>query len=296
MSAIARLGYLGFEVGDPAAWERFAVDVLGLAVSERLADGGFALRMDEQAQRIVVQPGAADDLAWAGFEVEDEQGLRELAQKLGAAGVPVRESGPEEAKARRVARLLRLEDPNGVPIELFCGPERAAEPFSSPRAPSGFVTGDEGLGHFVLVARDAEATRRFYRELLGMKLSDRIQVEMAPGRSLDIEFLHANPRHHTLAFAEMPSPKRMHHFMLELGAMEDVGHAWDRCHDAGVPIANTLGQHPNDQMFSFYATTPSGFLVEIGWGGRKVDDATWEVRSYDRTSIWGHRPPAPAGR
>jgi len=295
MSAIARLGTLGFAVSDPAAWERFAVQVLGLAVAERPGDGGFALRMDEQAQRIVVQPGEADDLAWAGFEVEDESALRELAQRLSAAGVRVSEAAPDVANARRVARLLQLEDPNGVPIELFRGPERAAEPFSSERVPSGFVTGDEGLGHLVLVARDAAATSRFYRELLGMKLSDHIHAELAPGVSLDIEFLHANPRHHTLAFTEAPLPKRMHHFMLELGAMEDVGHAWDRCLDAGVPIANALGQHPNDHMFSFYAKTPSGFLVEIGWGGRKVDDATWEVGSYDRLSTWGHRPPVPSG-
>lgn len=124
-----------------------------------------------------------------------------------------------------------------------------------------------------------------------MKLSDRIHTELAPGLTLDITFLHANPRHHTVAFTEAPLPKRIHHFMIELGAMEDVGRAYDRCLERGVPIANTLGQHPNDGMFSFYARTPSGFEVEVGWGGRKVDDATWEVRSYDRLSTWGHRPP-----
>jgi hypothetical protein len=85
-------------------------------------------------------------------------------------------------------------------------------------------------------------------------------------------------------------PKRMHHFMLEVGAMEDVGRAYDRCLDAGVTIVNTLGMHPNDRTFSFYARTPSGFEVEVGWGGCKIDDATWEVRTYDRMSTWGHRP------
>ena len=54
-------------------------------------------------------------------------------------------------------------------------------------------------------------------------------------------------------------------------------------------IVPLMKQHPNDQMLSFYARTPSGFAVEVGWGGRKVDDATWQVRTYDRTSTWGHR-------
>jgi 2,3-dihydroxybiphenyl 1,2-dioxygenase len=186
----------------------------------------------------------------------------------------------------------QVEDPNGVPIELFCGPERSTEPFRSPLVPSGFVTGNEGLGHIVFGTMDPQATERFYCELLGMRLSDRIEAELAPGFSLRIVFLHANPRHHTVAFAAAPMPKCIHHFMLEVGAMDDVGHAYDRCLKAGIEIANTLGVHPNDRMFSFYARTPSGFDVEFGWGGRKVDDATWKVERYDRTSIWGHHMPA----
>ena len=86
-------------------------------------------------------------------------------------------------------------------------------------------------------------------------------------------------------------PKRIHHFMLEVVGMDDVGHAYDRALKAGVPIARTLGRHPNDHMFSFYAQTPSGFEVEFGWGGRKVDDTDWQVGHYDRMSTWGHHLP-----
>jgi 2,3-dihydroxybiphenyl 1,2-dioxygenase len=295
MPAIARLGYLGFEASDLAAWERFALDVLGLGLAARGVDGSLALRMDEQAQRIIIHPGKADDLAYVGFEVEDQHALRAIAETLSSSGFTVNEGKPETVRTRRVAQLFLVEGPSGVPVELFHGPERSAEPFHSEAVPSGFVTGEEGLGHLVLVAWDAAASDRFYRELLGMKLSDRIRTELAPGLPLEITFLHANPRHHTVAFAEAPLPKRIHHFMLEVGTMEDVGHAYDRCLEGGVPIANTLGQHPNDGMFSFYARTPSGFEVEIGWGGRKVDDSTWEVRTYDRLSTWGHRAPGPPG-
>ncbi|HEY2388901.1 MAG TPA: VOC family protein [Candidatus Binatia bacterium] len=294
MMAVSRLGYLGLEVSDVPAWERFAVDMLGLAVGERRTDGCVALRLDDQLQRIMLHPGPADDVAYVGFEVDDERALRELAIRLGEAGFQAEEAGADAARLRHTDRLYRVTDPGGVPIELFHGPERAATPFVSPLATSGFVTGDEGLGHVVLSAADPAATERFYRELLGMRLSDRVTAEVAPGFSITITFLHANPRHHTLAFAAAPLPKRLHHFMLEACAMEDVGHAYDRCLDAGVPIASGLGMHPNDRMFSFYAWTPSGFEVEYGWGGRKVDDATWQPTTYDRVSTWGHRPPAAA--
>lgn len=292
MAAVSRLGYLGLEVSNVAAWERFAVDALGLLVSERRADGSIALRVDDQAQRIVIHPGPRDDLAYVGFEVDDEATLCRLSEELSRAGFPTVDLGEEVARTRRVKRIHRVTDPNGVPIELFHGPERAADAFRSPFVPSGFVTGDEGLGHVVFATADPAATERFYCDRLGMRLSDRIAAEVVPGFTLRATFLHANPRHHTVAFAAAPMPKRLHHFMLEVGAMDDVGHAYDRCLTAGVEIANTLGVHPNDRMFSFYARTPSGFDVEFGWGGRKIDDATWTVAHYDRTSIWGHRIPA----
>jgi 2,3-dihydroxybiphenyl 1,2-dioxygenase len=294
--SIERLGAFGFEVSDLDAWERFAVDVLGLEVGERRADGSLPLRMDERAQRIVLHPGPADDLAYLGFEVDDEATLGALAQGLARDGVTVSEAKPETLEARGVAALWHCEDPSGIPIELSCGAAFAAAPFRSERVPSGFVTGDEGVGHAVIQAQELGQTDRFYRERLGMKLSDRIEGEIVPGVDLEIRFLHANPRHHTIAFGSLRLPKRIHHFMVQVNEMKDVGRAYDRALDAGVPIANTLGQHPNDGMFSFYAITPSGFQVEFGWGGVRVDDATWDASAvYDRISTWGHRPPAVPG-
>jgi len=290
MAAVSRLGYLGFEVSDVPGWERLLVDVLGL-VSERRSDGTVALRTDERAQRIVLHPGTRDDVLYVGFELDDEAALDRLGTELVAAGIPAAPASDDAARVRRVRRLWQTEDPNGVPLELFCGPALAREPFRSALVPSGFVTGTEGLGHVVLATADADATERFYCDRLGFRLSDRIIAEMAPGFSLCITFLHANARHHTVAFAAAPLPKRMHHFMLEVGAMDDVGYAYDRCLAAGVPIASTLGVHPNDRMFSFYLRTPSGTEIEFGWGGRKIDDATWDATTtYDRLSIWGHRP------
>ena len=80
MSGISRLGYIGLEVSDLEAWERFAVEGLGLVLADRHADGSLALRMDEQAQRIVLHPGVGDDLAYAGFELEEELAIDGLVE------------------------------------------------------------------------------------------------------------------------------------------------------------------------------------------------------------------------
>ena len=77
--------------------------------------------------------------------------------------------------------------------------------------------------------------------------------------------------------------------------MDDVGLAFDRTLKSGLKIMHTLGRHPNDRMFSFYAKTPSGFQFELGWGGREVDDANWVPGEYHQISEWGHHPPQMLG-
>jgi 2,3-dihydroxybiphenyl 1,2-dioxygenase len=286
--AVDQLGYLGFEATDVAAWERFAVEVLGLAAHKR-DDGGLELRLDSHRQRFVVEPGAADDLAFVGWQVDDEEELQAISQRLRAAGVAVSDGSADKARRRRVQRLVELVDPDGIPTEIYYGPERVAEPFRSPVVRSGFVAEDRGLGHVVIAARDQKKSQQFYGELLGFKLSDRIVADIH-GYHADISFFHANPRHHSLAIGAADK-KRIHHFMVEARTFDEVGLAFDRTLKSGLRIMHTLGRHPNDRMFSFYARSPGGFNFEFGWGGRDVDDATWQPSVHHCISEWGHHPP-----
>jgi len=285
---IAQLGYLAFEVADLAAWEAFATNVLGFGVAGR-GEGTLSLRMDGHAQRFFLTSGPADDLAAVGWQVDDETALEELVAALRGAGHEVREASAAEAAERQVVRLFVTRDPAGLAVELFFGPGMAEEPFVSPLARSGFVADEHGLGHLVISAPDGAATARFYQDLLGFKLSDRITCTFY-GHPVDITFLHTNPRHHSLAFGG-PQPKRLHHFLVEVRSLDDVGAALDRAIANGVRIAQMIGRHPNDRMVSFYALTPSGFQFEYGCGGRLIDDELWQPVVRDQVSEWGHHPP-----
>ena len=180
--------------------------------------------------------------------------------------------------------------------EVHCGPlVQADRPFHSPRAIAGFEAGKLGLGHIVLSVDDYEASLRFYRDGLGLRISDFIELEMGPAGSTMVAFLHSGPRHHSIAIAQFPAAKRLHHFMLQLRDIDDIGSTHDLCQDQRVPIASGLGRHTNDHMLSFYMQTPSGFQVEYGCGGRVIDDSDWDVQLHQVASVWGHRPPtAPA--
>jgi len=292
MTGVKELAYVVYEASSLADWERFGVDLLGMQLADKDA-GSLSLRTDEKAYRWLVQEGPADDLVASGYEVESAAALESLVESLRAAGVEVTEGDAALAAARKVDRIVLTADPMGNRIELVSGFADAETTFHSDVLLGGFVTGTGGAGHQVLLSKGVtrEDYLAFYQGLLGFKISDIIVEELAPGIVADLIFMHCNPRHHSVAFGDMPHPKRTHHFMVEVEDIRDVGMAYDRCMDAKQPFEMTLGMHPNDHMFSFYVRTPSGFSVEYGWGGLLIDDDTWQVKTLDRLHSWGHRPP-----
>ena len=293
MSTATQLGYLGLEVSDLGAWRRFATGLFGLAVGAPRPDGALPLRMDNHDFRFLLSEGAKDDVAFVGWEVADGAALDAMKERLARADVPFRVGSAAEASARGVRELIVFEDPDGIRTEIHHGPGLGPHAFRSDRIVAGFKTAGMGMGHVLINVRDCARTERFYRDVLGFRLSDYIDTEFM-GQPLHAVFLHVNRRHHSLAFASLDMPKRLHHVMFEANTIDDVGATFYRAQDLAVPIALTLGRHPNDGMISFYGVTPSGFLFELGVDGREVDDRDWEVRTYHAVSDWGHRPVAAA--
>ena len=280
MERVLELGYVGLGVSDIAAWEAFATEILGMEISERLPDGTLLLRMDTNRYRVAVHPSGEDDFAYQGFRVLNEAALEAVAEQVRAWGQEVEVCSKEEAAARRVRGLVRFKDPDGFINEVFWGPLMDYDrPFQSSRPHGGFVTEGQGLGHTNIFVQDIPRAVAFYRDALGMQLSDYIR---------DTAFFHCNPRHHTLALAQGPRPKRMWHIMLQAKDIDDVGRTYTLCQQKNVPIATNLGRHTNDMMISFYMVTPSGFEIEYGTGGRVVDTDTWQVEYHTAGTMWGH--------
>jgi 2,3-dihydroxybiphenyl 1,2-dioxygenase len=140
--------------------------------------------------------------------------------------------------------MIKFADPSGILSEIFYGPLVIFDkPFQSPRPLSGFKTGDQGLGHFVISVDDFDRSLHFYRDVLGMRISDFVNLSPAPNFKMKVAFFHCNPRHHTIAFAQMPGvSRRLHHFMLQLQSLNDVGTTYDLCQAQDVPIVIEAGE------------------------------------------------------
>lgn len=290
---IQELAYIGFEVAKPARWQDFARTVIGAEVLPGPADTTW-VRIDDAPTRLILIPGTRNDLAFLGWKLADAAGVAAFAQHLESHGLTPQWGSEAECQIRHAECFVHFQDPEGNRHEAFAPLPAALPAFTSPLVASGFVTGKGGAGHVVLEADNYPATIDFCQRVLGMRLTDNLNLKPVPEVEVEVAFFHTNERHHSLAVApRSPAPgprKQIHHFMLEVADVRDVGRARDRCLEFGLPVVMDIGQHDNDQMISFYAYSPSGFLMEIGWGGVKVDQNTWQVQAYDRVSAWGHRP------
>ncbi|HSW16587.1 MAG TPA: VOC family protein [Ramlibacter sp.] len=297
MSFDLETAYIGLESPQPARVGAWLTDVVGLMPGEPLDDGSLAWRVDGKAHRVFVRQGSRADAMCTGFEARDERAFDRTCASLRSAGVTLQEGDAATLRARRVRALVRCDTPWRVPIELVLGLEEAQPPFASAAFPNGLVTQGQGFGHFVFAVNDKadyEAARHLAQQGLGLGLSDWLRMPLGPDAEMHVSFFHCNPRHHSLAIALVPAPElpqRLHHINFEVAQVLDVGLAYDRALKSGTRIANTIGQHANDRMVSFYSFSPDGWQVEIGATGKVVHEGWTGQQEYSRISEWGHQPP-----
>lgn len=279
-SEIAALAYIGVRSDRSEDWRAFAGGLLAMQEVDR-GGGLTAWRMDDRKQRLIVD-ARAGGREFFGWEVVHRADLDTVAARLEAAGVRVIRGDRALCEARLVADLIAFDDPSGYRIEVCWKPAIADTPFVPGRPIAGFKTGPLGMGHAVLHTDAVEAMVTFYRDLLGFGVTD---YGLTP---YPLYFFHVNGRHHS--FALVGSGRRgIHHFMVELQNLDDVGQGYDLAMLEEGRVGYTLGRHSNDWMVSYYANSPSGFFVEYGWGAREILPETWEAEeTFCGPSYWGH--------
>lgn len=307
--AISSLGYIGIWAKDPGEWMKLGTEVLGMMPARALPgeswgtpgvpddpgpasggsgtapDGSVFLKMDDWQWRVAVHKSdSREGLAYLGFDADTAEGFAAMLKTLADAGVAVERASAADAAARSVRELARFSDPAGNRLELFWGPTRDRK-FLSPLG-SQFVTGKLGFGHLNLFVDKLEENYGFYTEALGFRLADYLIIDADAG--LSANFLHCNPRHHTVALTRVGDIRGVHHVMFQMETVDLVGRALDRVQKAGYRITSTLGRHVNDNMLSFYFRSPSGFDVEIGCDGLLIDE-NWTPNQFCEGDVWGHQ-------
>src|SRR5258708_28634201 len=120
---VTELGYMGIGVKNLEEWKNFATSIVGMELADDGEPDRCYLRMDYQHHRIVLHADGSDDLAYLGFRVAGADEFSAMQSQLSAAGIKVRVGSSEEAAERRVLEVLKLNDPDGNPLDIFHGPE-----------------------------------------------------------------------------------------------------------------------------------------------------------------------------
>lgn len=288
MAAVTKLAYMGFNVANFNDWHTILFDILGLEQRTDSPDGRIKLRYDQYHHRFTFIDSDADSVAFVGWEVDTIDQFNEMYTHLAGMGIGVELASDAEKQDRMVLELMKFKGPDNVPYEICFSPFHDNQPYtpSCPRF-DGFNTGDLGLGHILYCHEDPKEAVEFYRQALGMKISDYIHWDEAKAT-----FMHCNPRHHSIAVCNPcfgTGAGELNHFMLQAENIDDVGRAYDRVEELNVPLILTLGKHTNDKMTSFYMITPAGFAIEYGYGGEEIRDYdNWDIELYNAPKIWGH--------
>jgi catechol 2,3-dioxygenase-like lactoylglutathione lyase family enzyme len=192
-------------------------------------------------------------------------------------------------------------DTDGNLLQLCVGPKTSADAATcAPPAPRAGVRGVLGrdsaqrvapsrLSHVLLFATDVSRQIDFYRDVLGLALSD---------RSGDIvAFMHARHGcdHHLVAFAK--SERRgWHHASWDVPGIEDVGLGWMQMQQAGYTKAWGPGRHVLGSNYFCYVEDPWGSYCEYSAGMDYVPaGAEWPAGDHpadDSFYLWGPAPPA----
>ncbi|HEY8172970.1 MAG TPA: VOC family protein [Dehalococcoidia bacterium] len=252
------------------------------------ADGGDQMQLVHTPVRRVVEMSVG---------AEDNDDVERVARAIEKLNLPVeRYDGGMAATDPGTAIRVRIEvapklvqDTAAAP--KYNGPGRVDRVGRSPRLPS-----DEGpvrarprkLGHVVVGSTEIEASRKFFIDAVGFKISDEVKGIA--------QFLRCSQDHHNLLLQKAPVPF-LHHTSWQVEDVDEIGlgahallskdpsrHVWG------------FGRHHVGSNFFWYFRDPAGNFCEYYSDlDVIVDDQLWKPQVWEGMhSLYSWGPPPPA--
>jgi catechol 2,3-dioxygenase len=170
--------------------------------------------------------------------------------------------------------------PNAVaPAGVAAAPLRVDAPRVRPRR----------LSHVLIFTSDVPRAVAFYRETLGLELSD----AAADG----IAFMHGvhGSDHHLLALAKSDA-RGFHHCSWDVASVDEVGLGAMQMADAGHTAGWGVGRHVLGSNYFHYVRDPWGSYSEYSYDIDYIPgDGSWRAKHVTPDNgfyLWGPQPPA----
>ena len=215
-------------------------------------------------RKVLISDGKSKSLGFSAFRCESQESLERLRRRMAESDTEILPS---------VSPLLISEsdfstrDPDG---NLLCFTATKADGIASDKVSAR-------LQHVVVATDDIKPMLRFYRDVIGFRLSD--QVEDEDG-NLKVVFLRGDCEHHCFAIFAASS-KRLDHHCYETGGWDQVRDWADRLAEHNIPIVWGPGRHGPGHNLFFMINDIDGNWLEFS--------ADLELIKADRpVGVWEH--------
>lgn len=191
-----------------------------------------------------------------------------------------------------------LRDPDGLPVQIVvapnvcptCKPAAAAAPAlaagaaAAPARSKVQPVKPRRMSHVLRFTPDVMRMVAFYRDLLGLKLSDHSGEIIA--------FMHAphGSDHHIIAFAKSDRPG-LHHTSWDVGSLEEVGLGSEQMRIKGYADGWGVGRHVLGSNYFYYVRDPWKGWCEYSFDIDYIPvDVEWRAGDHppeDSVYVWG---------
>ncbi|MFE3165437.1 VOC family protein [Streptomyces sp. NPDC059224] len=281
-SPITRVRHVALAVPDFKKTAEFYRTAWGLEVAHKESDVVFFATPGHPEQYILrVREDAAKRVDLIAFAAENSSEVDALAQRLGSAGVRLA-TEPGSMATPGGGYGFRFFDPDGRLIEVSSDVEQRASRALEPRESI-----PQKLSHVVINSPDVQATKRFYEQHLGFRLSDWLEDRMC--------FMRVREDHHILAIGQGPHTS-LNHVSFEMRGIDEFMRGTGRLIRQGKEPVWGPGRHSaGDNTFTYF-TDPVGNVVEYTTELERIeDDETWQPRTFstepDVADQWGTAGP-----
>lgn len=284
MTELARLADLTIHVPSPEDSAGFLATALGFAAEmddtggyELTVAGDYGLAPPRRVLTLVQGPEL--ELGEVRFDVR-AGGLKTLHSRLEEHALELDELPGEGGDGPG----LSFRDADGV--RVVCREGMARRHLLTPSS-----LRPRRLGHVNLKVPDAAASASFYREALGLRLSERV------GELLF--FLRVGSEHHNLGFRGGAERAGVHHVAFEVPGWEFYRVLCDHLAELGHRVEYGPGRHgPGHNLFTYVQDPHSGLRLELFADMAHIDDdesyqpIVWDTLDRVRTvNVWGPAPP-----
>jgi catechol 2,3-dioxygenase-like lactoylglutathione lyase family enzyme len=256
----------------------FYSEVWGLSVVEQDHDDTWLRGTGENHHVLQLTRAERNGLGRISFAVRTRAEVDEAARRLWNRGVPVLHE-PQALDTAGGGYGVRFVDPEGRTIELVTD-VHAVKPLDRGRAVPIGVT------HVVLNTVDIDRAVAFYTDVLGMRVSDWSEHQMA--------FLRCNTDHHSIAFNQAAWTS-VNHVAYEMAGIDQFMRGIGSLKQQGITPLWGPGRHgPGNNTFSYFAD-PAGLVCEYTSDVAQVVEDQWLCKVWRRvpelSDLWGTAGP-----